>query len=135
MQTYYKVVRLPFGFGERPLMSALGNIDFDLKYIPKQWILPQISNSKLFVFDNFENAKTCNFGTQIWECEVRNPTKIKTILNSNKYFSLKHAEEFWKSKKNKKKSSLAPEFFTSAPKGTVVCDAIKLTKLILDKES
>ncbi len=87
---YYKVLFV----GKDSLESAATNRhlvglhrEHALKYPLNKWVSPIIKNSKLFVFDNLDNARRFigrNFDLvyekhEIWEVKVQNPVQMAEI--------------------------------------------------------
>ncbi len=100
-----------------------------ITYHQNIWTYPDISNSKLFVFNNRKNAEnfllglTCSWTFSIYKVEVINPAYLK-------YMCIPIAGNFkqmWKLKHNKKKFI---HLTTKPPKGTVGVDAVKLIERI-----
>jgi hypothetical protein len=115
------------------LCSVSGYTPTEILYAPHRVIKPRIKHSKLFVFDTLDHAQTAGYGSQIWECEVKNPNKIKNIVdikhNNNSPFSIVfYTILFWRRKKLKK--SMRDISLMQAPEGTIVCDSVKLTKFV-----
>lgn len=122
MKTYYKVVQ----YTPLHLTSArAGDFGIGLNYIPNEWTSPRIPNSKIFVFDNLEDAERFkNEDEQIWECEVRNPRKAKY------YSNIPHLDSFW-SYSPSKRVAIYKKTDSKVPDGTIFADAVKLTKQVM----
>ena len=101
---------------------------YRIHYIVGQWVYPNLRGTKIFVFDNLEEAK--KFAGNIYECEVINPTP------GHKYnlfaygcgINYDRIEQMLKLKLAKKKFTHLKMGFI--PKGTVMCDAVKLIKQV-----
>ena len=104
--------------------------DNDRKYITVEYkagefVGPNIIGTKLYVFDSLKNAKNfagMSSNQEIWECEVINPNKVKYLA----YVTRNCILDFWKAKKNHKKTDWKKE----CPFGTIACDAVKLTRKV-----
>jgi len=97
-----------------------------ITYCINEWVYPTIPHSKLFVFSSLKEAfrwKESNSFLCVYECEVRNPQKIKWICS---WFIQSVWEDFWNKRYNKKKM---PEKH-KIPQHTIVVDAVKLIKKI-----
>lgn len=128
---YYKLLWSSFPIGtlhsylvnERPyLRSQL------LEYKPDCWNYPQFG--KLFVFDSLYNlysflTPTNNRVLKVFECEVKNPVRIKYQPGGSDY--VEFYQQFWKNKQRHKKLGV---YTRPSHKGTVVCDAVKLIREI-----
>jgi hypothetical protein len=123
--TYYKVLVK----GSQGWRSQC--YQFYVYYKHGEWTYPYtIPKSKLFVFDALFYAKAfveellsykgmCRADIDIFECEIKNPSKIKYIASP-----INELENYWKAKANHKEF---PIFLRSPVKaGTVVCDAVKI---------
>ncbi len=85
--TYYKVVN-NFKSG---LRSACTGPKYSVQYIPNEWTSPILKGSKLYVFENLQDANTFadNDSLEIWECEVENPLPFRACVFSD-------VGQFWK---------------------------------------
>jgi len=114
---YYKVV----DNSKRSIVSH----NYCVQYKLNEWAYPHkdLKDSKLFVFDSYENAlnfrNDMGYG-EIYECEVKNPKKVKFVAGLSSLYS------FWEAKRKKKKYI----GFKQSYKGTVGCDAVKLIENI-----
>ena len=124
---YYKVVCMRYDEKVSVGSSIHGQC---LRYNIDYWTTPKIKHSKLFVFNNINSAKTfantyLGVGlTYVYECEVKNPQKLKVIVSPFTH----RLEDVWKLWKNKKKYSHLLSW--ELPKGTVHVDAVKLIKRV-----
>jgi len=141
-KTYYKVVRTDID--PDTMFSAItSKLKYSLyhryeknknnlivQYKLNEWVFPKIVGSKLFVFDNLHDANNFawNYYYTVYECEIKNPHKscpfYKYVLDSPV-----HVLTMWKLYKQKKKFSHLNSV-EQPPIGTVVCDAVKLTKKV-----
>ena len=92
-------------------------------YIPNQWVVPIIKNSKIFVFSAFEHAYEfaifgVNSGFELWSCNVADVSVPPTKVNNLYCLDSSSLEFFWS--KNQDIYGIFP------PKGTLVCSAVKL---------
>lgn len=102
----YKVV-------SKDLMSARCN---PIQYTIGQWTYPQIPNSRLFVFESLDDAKSFRgYGERIFMCETRNVKPQNSIIESGKEF-----KEFWTNK------PLICSRKGFAPQGSYSSEAVKL---------
>lgn len=125
---YYKILM-------RDMTSINGANSFTIRYKLNEWTFPKIDGSGLYVFDNLENAKDFTLresGILIYECEVVNPRKIKKLISIS-YLSTGYLNKLLETKKRHKKQSFY--WLRDVPKGTVLCDAVKLTRLVYDKDN
>lgn len=126
-KTYYKVVRR---FNKSFVSCAIAG-DFKVEYKIGQRTYPKINNSKLFVFDTFNNAMSFRYGFQtfnvvVLECKALISDAdllIIPFLSSN----FKEKKYFWDSIKEKKKYSL--ENFHVIPDGTLAAGWIEPIKI------
>ena len=79
---YYKAVRNIQGHLVSPI--AVGH-DCVI-YTPDEWAVAKIG--KLFVFDNLEAAENFIWGEEIWNCEVGDVSKIKSISDNHQPLSI-----------------------------------------------
>ena len=121
----YKVVtRLNSGklcsFNAKSIRSVDG-----LEYKPGQLVKPRVKNSKLFAFNNLENAKELNIhNTEIWKCEIYNPERTKRVpfaMGVPSHLEKKHLEKIWKQNPKDKNCCF---------KGTILGDAIRLIEKV-----
>jgi hypothetical protein len=109
-------------------MSIIGLSDISLYYTLNEWVYPVIPNSKLFVFDSLDNAKRCPgfkvFDFQIFECEVLGVPESPYFISQ--IFKVK---DFWK-RINKEQLPDFNNMHILPPVGTLLVDAVKITKLI-----
>lgn len=107
--------------------------DSTLIYPKNKWIKPEIEGTKLFVCDTLDNALdmlnyfTCSYDNfKVFKCEVKNPRRKSRMLSLD--FSTN-------------KTNILKRFFTkissikmfnkkNTPKGTYICDKLKLIKAI-----
>jgi len=115
-QIYYKCLS-----GQK---SVIGLSDISLYYTLNEWVYPVIPNSKLFVFDTLESAQKAYLGDKIFECEVlgvpESPSYIADIYEVKNFWrniNAKHSLDF----------HIAHDL---PPVGTLLVDAVKITKLI-----
>ena len=136
---FYKVLRRI----NKKLVSA--NIHFYQRYFTNKVNLPKIPGSKLFVFEDITSAHTFRTFTMhgipcfIYEVEVTNPIKL-----TGQILSPSDISDSWKTDRstivNSWKTYLETNDFnhsifkklriTLAPRNTVLCDSIKIIKLI-----
>ncbi len=98
------------------------------RYIRNTWVKPKFNNSKLFAFSDVNVATEfaqLHHGV-LYEAEVKNPVisrRDASIVSSweDRY---KTYADFWLRKKVGSLSSML------APRGTVFCDAVKITKRV-----
>jgi len=122
MQKYYKVTNQSRCSARASLWPE--KFYFSVKYEIGKFAYPTQRNSKLFVFDNLEAARSfANYSEKIFECEVINPVKAKYISG---FFT--NVERFWDLKSKKKSLKRVAE---QAIEGTIFCDAVKLTREII----
>ena len=119
---YYKVVHKEYGTAikTRCLSYFVNLIDeLSTEYKINKWVEPKLKGTKLFVFDTLKHAREWSGSIQIYKCEIKNPGRRLFILCGmiNVLEITENVENFWK---NKKRSKYSP------PKGTIVCDAVKL---------
>jgi hypothetical protein len=104
--------------------SIIGLKGISLYYTLNEWVYPVIPNSKLFVFDTLKSAKECYLGNQIFECEIfgvpESPSYIADIYE---------VKDFWK-RINKEQLPDFNNMDILPPVGTLLVDAVKITKLI-----
>ena len=106
------------------------NDEYGVTYIKGHWVKPLVKNSSLFVFDTFKSAQ--NFTKEskwrncaIFECQVKNPKKIKRFC-----LSIWQMWTFWNLRQQKK--SVLNVRTAEVIKGTVICSAVKLGKMVED---
>ena len=102
------------------------NAQHIVRYKIGEWVSPVIPNSKLFVFDTLENVRLYadKFSYPykcIFQCEVKNPVRVKRIP-----FSLEDVYQFWIKRLAKKRNIMT----MPAPKGTLLVDKVKILKTI-----
>ena len=142
-QTYYKVVTRD---GDK-LYSAWVKSQ-GLKRCVKEYKIGRKTKglgTKLFIFDNFSNAKMWGNGSvdsniEIYECEVtgveKAPIYIPAIVD---FMKIKDSVSFWKfmhqwwKKRTKEslKKCLKSDEFQTAPDGTLVANSVTLTRKVL----
>jgi len=106
--------------------SILGDGNYDIKYNLNEWTKPTIG--KLFVFDSLQDARNFPYGTYIFECEIQGtPIRPKKIVHSHYTGGIK---QFWNLRQKKKSLKSLEHKLINAPKGTVLVDAVKITKLV-----
>lgn len=123
--TYYKVLK-----NSQSILSDLP-ISIRVEYKLNEWVKPKLENSPLFVFNSLDKAKshyTQMSADSIYECEVKNPRRIKVIAAIIDYYALNTVIRFWKNRKRKKGCKVSS---WPAPKGTIICDEVKLTKKVV----
>lgn len=123
-KTYYKILT-------RDLTSINGIIN--ISYKEHEWMRPVKGTDGLFAFDNLDDAlnfKNKYLHAVLYTCDVTFPRKIKIILNPAADHDLDEDNImcFWRKRRNKQKIDSSITFH--APKGTVLCDAIKLLQKI-----
>jgi len=123
--SYYKVLK----HGKSVLMDL--PISLKVEYKLNEWVKPKLENSPLFVFSSLQQAhfhydQMC--ADSIYECEVKNPRTIKIIAAILDYYALNNVVRFWKDRKRKKGCKVSS---WPAPKGTIICDEVKLTKKVV----
>lgn len=120
-KTYYKCVTKDMKSGYVDNLKELCTT-----YQLNKWTYPILKKSKLFVFDNKNTAK--NWARADWldvyECEVKNPTKHGPFDLSVR---LEEILYLWKLYKNKKAYK---RFSDELNHGVILAEAVKLTKLI-----
>jgi len=125
VKKYYKVV-------DEHLCSAVATGKFKVKYSLDGWVEPEIG--KLFCFDNLESAKgfANNDGLlKVFECKVKNPEKYEGfVLSIGFCYGIKR---FWKNYFKKLKDWYVWGI-TRVPKGTILCDSIKLVKEVVNED-
>lgn len=124
------------------LISAGTNArDWIIKYPIDRVVKPDWG--KLFVFETPEQARLFYYELwirkqiQIWECEVDKAQELDYILNDWPY-TAKLSDgwyefwtlEFWALRNDPKtfKEIIDPRLLTKTPKGTLVCESLKLTR-------
>jgi len=110
--------------------SLNGVYDFTLNYSLNEWVYPVRGTDGLFVFDTLENAINFRYGTYIYKCEILNPRKIKMIVdvpNTRLENIDKAILDFWHMRKKKQKYDVCS---TYVPKGTLLCDGVKLLEQV-----
>lgn len=122
---YYKVVQRNL---QSCSLSAYFPSSFRVTYKIGQFVRPNVSKTKLFIFENLEDAEKfrnnecCGSIWDIYSCEVKNPSKPKYIA------WISNIAEFWKIKFNHKK--ISDEVGKEPITGTVFCDAVKLLEKV-----
>lgn len=110
--------------------SISGVSEFEVRYEIGKWSKPLPNTGGLYVFETLEDAQNFQFGSSIWECVVKNPRKVKYIgdvMGCN--YSSYTISHFWEFVLKKKRVS-DTNYCTEAPNGTILCDAVKITKRI-----
>jgi len=128
---YYKVVTsdgagaLSFNAGDNPIEQIREGIL--LRYGKNVTTTPVIADSKLFVFDSVKAAETLYLPgcTEIWECEVSNPKKMRSHPPGE--MTPRMIKSFWKRRVARKKPH---HHLVKAWRGTYCVDSVKLTKLV-----
>lgn len=140
-KTYYKVVSfsmesaLSCFVGEYNIKydpTDVGYKDFMLEYKLNNWVYPKLNGSRLYAFNDIKYASdfiskirehdvTC----RLFECEVKNPKKIKQIPSM-----FHNIKKYWNNRRKHKKNKIGMNNNPYISNGTVSCDAIKLTKEI-----
>lgn len=130
---YYKVVYR--SWYDKKLTSYAGrvrNSKFCVEYRVGEWVTPTVENTKLYVFNDLENAfrwvnqdSGRDSNVMLFECKVKNPIRDFQV---GSVFGI---EEFWSQyfgfrQKHKK---IQIESYKNIP-GTTGCSAVKLTKSI-----
>jgi len=114
---FYKVVSKDLG------SSNTCNDKFRIQYVINKWIKPKLKHSKLFVFCDLRTARCYRIGEErIFECEVKDPARIKYACYTEKAF-----EKFWKSVKQHKKRPCSTIIYP----GTYTTSKVKLIREIL----
>lgn len=116
---YYKVLSV----FNRALYSAVQN-KYSIRYNIGKHTIPKIKNSKLFVFDSLEHAQNWNSDSEIIiaEVSIKNPSKPLTIVKVKSGYPEIQFEDYWNGK------NLLHCDTMEAPKGTTLCDSLKLVK-------
>lgn len=124
---YYKVMRYSgneltsYNVSYNTFYKSLG---MSIKYNIGEWTHPIIKKTKLFVFNNLEDAKNLikreKYGYSIYECEVINPKEYGPVNIGN-------TEDLLKAIKQKKKYRHLINR-CDLPNGTIFCDAVKLIR-------
>jgi hypothetical protein len=108
--------------------SVIGLDNVSLYYELNEWTYPVIPRSRLFVFDTLESARTSYLGDKIFECEVLGiPERPEYIADIYQVIN------FWRAYIDKE-SPLYMSICNIPPKGTLLVDAVKITKLISEVE-
>ena len=123
---YYKVVD-PHLKSSR-IWGTIGNQQLETQYSVGNWTYPNVKNTNLMVFDTLKQArdfKSYYSDEKIFECEIKNPRKIGTLIRNGDFEEI--LEKILALKKAKKKWThlVKPNTF---PEGTVFCSAVKLLK-------
>ena len=133
---YYKVLRR---FNKK-LVSA--NVHFYQRYFTNKINLPRIPESKLFVFTNIDSAEhfrsisMSQFPCFIYEVEVTNPFPVDSLIltagsvSSGWRTDRADVINSWKNFVKTKRWDTRSCYVTFAPRNTVLCDSIKIIKLI-----
>jgi hypothetical protein len=108
--------------------SVIGIKDVSLYYELNEYTYPVIPRSKLFVFDTLENARKSYLGDKIFECEV-----LGTPESPEYIADIYQVRNFWRTYIDKE-SPLYMAMCELPPKGTLLVDAVKITKLISEVE-
>lgn len=124
---YYKVV-LP----DLTSVSCIKNQFAGVQYKINEWVSPNIKNTKLFVFDDFDAA--CNYamlGDKIYECEVENPSYeyelfINWVWFPEGFEPVINEDDLQKAKQ--KLGELLVDFNRHGPSHALCCDKIKLVR-------
>lgn len=121
MQTFYKVVLVESG----KLYSCIADF-YGIEYRVGEFVSPKIPGSKLYVFDNLNDAKWF-FGDYdefraLYECEVINPTKATKIASP--FFS--DFKLYWENREAFRAVSSEKEPLL----GTWECDSVRLVREI-----
>ena len=132
---YYKIVSASFHSHLTLLYYSSTIINrAQVSYHENLWTYAHINHSKLFIFDSLENARKLtqyrsNYA-YIYEVEVKNPSHIKLMCPCTS--TSEEFAQFWKNRKNKKQvyTNIPVAYRASPPKGTMVCDALKLIKRV-----
>ena len=104
-----------------------------------EFVKPNLENSKLFVFEDLEDArKFLNrgylWGTKIYSCRVKNPT----IPEWENQVKISEIIEFWKNvdrlSKLKCNETGFEQFFGAAmvSSGTIICDEVQLIEKVYE---
>lgn len=138
MKTYYKVLTLDPEFGlisanYSPNVAERLTSGTIIQYTQNIWTHPKLMGSNLFVFEDKESAidyidsvKNGMSKKVLYECEVENPSCMG-IFDMDYFISCYNSSflKKLKAKNNKEKYRID---YTEVPRGTIFCDAIKLTK-------
>ena len=105
--------------------SCYADRSIGIEYKIGEWVRPKINGSKLFIFDSIDSVRRYLFGSAkrciVYECEAESPfyinaaIPIATLSHDFRQYWINYDEII--SKK-------------SAPTGTILCDAVMLTKQI-----
>lgn len=126
---YYKVLSAK----NRKLYSHLTKITnpYGIRYQIGKWAKPKLKGSKLFVFDSLKAIEewypVINRVPwfRIYKCEVKNPTACPKRIS---YCCPRDIYSWWfYSPKDR-----CHTFTMNAPKGTIWCDAVKITRKVID---
>lgn len=137
MKTYYKVLTLDPEFGlisanYSPNVAERLTCGTMIQYTQNLWTHPRLMGSNLFVFEDKESAidyidsvKNKTSKKVLYECEVKNPSYVG-IFDTNYFISYCNSSFLKKleAKNNKKKYRID---YDGIPRGTIFCDAIKIT--------
>jgi len=123
---FYKIVREVDGQLVSMCANDLFPSEYRVTYITNEFVRPRVDKTGLFVFQNLKDAEDYAynigiFGIQVWECEVENPRECKErgLINRIK--------QFWNPVYFMDSSRV---YSVPTPKGTYICDAVKLIKEI-----
>lgn len=125
---WYKVVDKRNGGRYSACRSDNFPEEYRVAYKLNEWVGPNIKGTRLFCFKNLEDAKRFKntiFSPKSWtiyECDVKNPAKVKYVA------SPKFIKNFWKFKKLKR--SILDFVSISCPDNTYSCSSIKLLRKV-----
>lgn len=132
-KTYYKVVAVrssglySYCHSDLFFIRDESRNSYSVEYKLNEFVTPNVTGTKLYVFDNVDNAKRfaglCET-VELWECEVINPRKCATLA----YVLENSINKFWKLKRAHKKINAICK---QSPYGTISCDAVKLLRKVL----
>ena len=126
---YYKCVRV---YHKKLYSWSLGNntslgSPWLIEYIERQWVTPNVPNSKVFIFGSLfaaEQFSGADPNVAIYEVEVPSVPKALEYIclpSEDEYF-----EDFWDFRW--KRENNLPGWLDVAPVNSYSCDAVKLVK-------
>jgi hypothetical protein len=131
MKKYYKVCT---SNSDGRYTSAVQNSDFPETYRTEykigEFVGPTVAGTRLFVFNNLESArafrKSFSSGVrhEIFECEVKNPVRIKKIP------AVIDVLNYWKRRKLHRKIRDYIIFQWNAPSNSYTASEVKLIRIV-----
>lgn len=119
----------------RLLSGGLPFSECTIEYVQDSVVYPKIPHSKLFVFSSLDEARKWisleNYDNRcIFKCEALNVTTPLSMCNPLNDFS-GNLIKFWKNRSHVLSDPiLSYPFCTAPPKGTLLCDSLKLLELV-----